>query len=76
MCFFNFLLKIDVRPERLKRGNFGNVKSLGDGVSELRIDYGLGYRIYFTRQGNKIIFLLCGGDKRTQQRRCCNAANR
>lgn len=70
MCFFNFLLKIDVRPERLKRGNFGNVKSLGDGVSELRIDYGLGYRIYFTRQGNKIIFLLCGGDKRTQQRRC------
>ena len=56
------------RVRRLSLGNPGDVKSVGDGVSELRIDYGPGYRIYFMRAGEKLIVLLAGGDKRTQQR--------
>lgn len=63
-----FKVRLATRLRRLKLGNFGDVKSIGDGVSELRIDYGPGYRIYFTRQGNTIILLLCGGDKRTQDK--------
>jgi putative addiction module killer protein len=47
-------------------GNFGDVKLLGDSVSEARIDYGPGYRVYFTRRGNTVVILLCGGDKTTQ----------
>ena len=47
-------------------GNMGDVKSLGDGVSEIRIDYGPGYRLYFTKQGDRIVLLLCGGDKKRQ----------
>lgn len=61
-------VKIDRRIERLKMGNFGDVKSVGEGVSELRIDYGQGYRIYFTKQGEVIVLLLCGGDKSTQEK--------
>ncbi|WP_281172417.1 type II toxin-antitoxin system RelE/ParE family toxin [Desulfonatronum lacustre] len=52
---------------RLKAGNFGDCKTLRGGVSELRIDYGPGYRVYFSRVGKLIVLLLCGGDKRTQE---------
>ncbi|EDZ66015.1 probable addiction module killer protein [Nitrosococcus oceani AFC27] len=52
--------------ERLAAGNSGDVKPVGEGVSELRIDYGPGYRVYYKKQGKKVIILLAGGDKRSQ----------
>jgi len=55
------------RIERLKSGNFGDHKSLGGGLWELRIDYGPGYRAYYCLMGRQIVLLLCGGDKQTQQ---------
>ncbi|MDP7151173.1 MAG: type II toxin-antitoxin system RelE/ParE family toxin [Paracoccaceae bacterium] len=58
--------RIDIRLRRLSLGHFGDSKSLGDGVSELRVDYGPGYRLYFTRRGEQIVVLLCGGDKKRQ----------
>ena len=58
--------RIQVRVERLATGNPGDVKPVGEGVSELRIDYGPGYRVYFTTRGQKLVILLAGGDKRTQ----------
>lgn len=58
--------RIVARLDRLALGNPGDVKSAGSGVSELRIDYGPGYRVYFTQRGPVIVLLLCGGDKRTQ----------
>jgi putative addiction module killer protein len=58
--------RIQARIERLAAGNAGDVKSVGAGVSELRIDYGPGYRVYFTKYGRDIVILLAGGDKRTQ----------
>ena len=56
-----------VRIERLAAGNPGDVKPVGEGVSEMRIDHGPGYRVYFKRQGHTDVVLLAGGDKRTQK---------
>ena len=60
--------RIDVRIRRLSLGNPGDVKPIGSGVSELRIDYGPGYRVYFVQRGPMLIILLAGGEKRTQER--------
>lgn len=59
--------RILARLERLAVGNFGDSKLMRDGVSELRIDWGPGYRVYFGRDGRTVIILLCGGDKRKQE---------
>ncbi|HBK64665.1 MAG TPA: addiction module killer protein [Cyanobacteria bacterium UBA11166] len=61
-------VKIRRRLDRIELGNFGDTESLGEGVYELRIHFGAGYRIYFTRVGNVIVVLLGGGDKSTQKR--------
>jgi putative addiction module killer protein len=55
------------RINRLKLGNFGDCKPVGDGVYELRIDFGAGYRVYYAKSGNEIVLILCGGIKKTQQ---------
>lgn len=60
--------RINVRIRRLALGNPGDVKPVGQGVSELRIDYGPGYRVYFIQRSEALIILLAAGDKRTQQR--------
>ena len=62
----NVVARIDVRIRRLSLGNAGDSKSVGEGVFERRIDHGPGYRVYFLRQGELIVLLRCGGDKRTQ----------
>ncbi len=61
-------LRILARIERMARGNPGDTKSVGQGVSELRLTIGPGYRIYYTQRGKQIVLLLCGGDKTTQQK--------
>jgi len=60
--------RINARIRRLSLGNPGDVKPVGEGVSELRIDYGPGYRVYFLQRGREVVILLAGGDKRTQQK--------
>lgn len=60
--------RIDIRLRRLSLGNPGDAKPVGDGISELRIDYGPGYRIYYVRQGSMLVVLLAGGDKSSQER--------
>lgn len=60
--------RVLVRIARLTAGNPGDAKPVGEGVSELRIDYGPGYRVYFKRQGEALLVLLAGGDKRSQAR--------
>lgn len=63
---FRARARIEARILRLSRGNPGDVKPVGSGVSEMRIDYGPGYRVYFARRGQFVMLVLCGGDKRTQ----------
>jgi len=58
---------IDVRIRRVSLGNFGDIEPVGRGVTELKIDYGPGFRVYLLNQGNVIVILLCGGDKSTQE---------
>jgi putative addiction module killer protein len=60
--------RIQARIDRLEIGNPGDVKPAGGGISEMRIDYGPGYRIYFVARGTALVILLAGGDKRTQNR--------
>ena len=60
--------RINIRIRRLSMGNPGDVKPVGKGVSEMRINYGPGYRVYFAQQGATLIVLLAGGDKQTQER--------
>lgn len=64
----NARVRIGIRIQRLERGNPGDVKRVGNGVSEMRIDYGPGYRMYFVQRGKTVVILLCGGDKRSQAR--------
>ena len=61
-------VRIDSRIRRLSLGNPGDVRPVGEGVSEIRIDYGPGYRLYFVRQGEDLVILLAGGDKDSQDR--------
>lgn len=60
--------RVQVRIDRLASGNPGDVRSVGSAISELRIDYGPGYRVYYLQDGETLIVLLCGGDKSSQER--------
>ena len=62
----NAKARIQIRIDRLGRGLFGDVKDIGQGLSELRVDYGPGYRVYLMKRGDVLLILLCGGDKRSQ----------
>lgn len=67
--------KINARIKRLQFGNFGDIKSVSDGIFELRIDEGQGYRIYLKKQNDVLVILLCGGDKSTQKKDIKQAKN-
>ena len=58
--------RIEIRIKRLSLGNPGDVKPVGQGISEMKVDYGPGYRVYFMRRGPVVVVLLCGGNKRSQ----------
>jgi len=60
--------RISARLDRLSKGHWGDAKSVGAGVTELRIDYGPGYRLYATRMGRRVVLMLAGGDKSSQRR--------
>ncbi|EAA7555535.1 type II toxin-antitoxin system RelE/ParE family toxin [Salmonella enterica] len=60
--------RVLARIDRMKAGNFGDSEPIGDGLSEVRIHYGPGYRVYFMQQGNVVVVLLCGGDKSSQSK--------
>ena len=62
------MARVLARLARVRQGNLGDCKSVGEGVSELRVDYGPGYRVYFGQKRQTLVVLLCGGDKRTQDR--------
>jgi len=64
----NARMRVNIRVRRLSLGNLGDVKPVGGGVSEVRIDYGPGYRVYFVQKQKRIILLLLGGDKSTQSK--------
>lgn len=64
----NARMRINIRIRRLSLGNPGDVKPVGEGISELRVDYGPGYRVYFVAKGSELILLLIGGDKSTQDK--------
>jgi putative addiction module killer protein len=63
----NAVARIVARIRRMEQGNPGDVRSVGEGVMEMRVPYGPGYRVYYLHRGAQIVILLCGGDKRTQQ---------
>ena len=67
--------RINLRIRRLSLGNPGDVRAIGEGVSELRIDYGPGYRVYFVQRGQSLALLLAGGDKSTQEQDIKKARN-
>ena len=60
--------RVSQRIRRIENGNFGDHKALGEGVWELRLDFGSGYRVYYAHENNRVVILLCGGSKKTQQR--------
>lgn len=60
------VLRIQIRIDRAEQGNFGDVKPVAEGMSEMRIDFGPGYRVYFVQRGLEVVILLAGGDKATQ----------
>ena len=64
----NAVARVLARIGRIRRGNLGDCKPVGEGVMELRLDFGPGYRVYFGQVGEIVVLLLCGGDKRTQSR--------
>lgn len=66
-------MRIQARIDRVEDGNFGDIAPVGEGVSELRIHFGPGYRVYFTQRGLNVVILLAGGDKATQSKDIKNA---